>query len=154
MHNCMTGCIVQCSNIVHDKDGKYVTSALEFETMTLLGANCAIGSWEDVADLDRLCDELGLDTIETGAAIAMLHGLGRHGVRRRGRREALLHEIAEGRRSSAERSATARRGRQDSASTTRAHGEGPGDPGVGSAPAEGDGITYARARWAPTTRPA
>jgi aldehyde:ferredoxin oxidoreductase len=72
MHNCMTGCIVKCSNIVHDKDGNYKTSALEFETITLLGANCAIQSWEDVADLDRLCDELGLDTIETGAAIGIL----------------------------------------------------------------------------------
>jgi aldehyde:ferredoxin oxidoreductase len=72
MHNCMTGCIVKCSNIVHDKDGNYVTSALEFETLTLLGSCCDINSWEDVADLDRLCDELGLDTIETGAAIAVL----------------------------------------------------------------------------------
>jgi aldehyde:ferredoxin oxidoreductase len=71
MHNCMTGCIVQCSNIVHDKDGNYLTSALEFETLTLLGSCCAINNWEDVADLDRLCDELGLDTIETGAAIAV-----------------------------------------------------------------------------------
>ena len=72
MHNCMTGCIVSCSNIVHDAEGNYKTSALEFETLTLLGANCAVGSWEDVADLDRLCDELGLDTVETGAAIAIL----------------------------------------------------------------------------------
>jgi len=72
MHNCMTGCIVKCSNIVHDKDGNYKTSALEFETLTLLGSCCDINNWEDVADLDRLCDELGLDTIETGAAIAVL----------------------------------------------------------------------------------
>jgi len=72
MHNCMTGCIVKCSNVVHDEEGNYKTSALEFETLTLLGANCAIKSWDDVADLDRLCDELGLDTIETGAAIAIL----------------------------------------------------------------------------------
>jgi aldehyde:ferredoxin oxidoreductase len=71
MHNCMTGCIVQCSNVVHDAEGNYKTSALEFETLTLLGSNCAIASWEDVADLDRLCDEVGLDTIETGAAIAI-----------------------------------------------------------------------------------
>jgi aldehyde:ferredoxin oxidoreductase len=71
MHNCMTGCIVKCSNIVNDKKGKYKTSGLEFETLTLLGSNCGIASWEDVADLDRLCDEIGLDTIETGAAIAV-----------------------------------------------------------------------------------
>ena len=42
MHNCMTGCIVSCSNVVHDPDGNYKTSALEFETLTLLGANCAV----------------------------------------------------------------------------------------------------------------
>jgi aldehyde:ferredoxin oxidoreductase len=96
MHNCMTGCIVQCSNVVHDAEGNYKTSALEFETLTLLGANCAIASWEDVADLDRLCDEVGLDTIETGAAIAILMDSGglewgdAEGAKR------LLHEIAEG----------------------------------------------------------
>jgi aldehyde:ferredoxin oxidoreductase len=76
MHNCMTGCIVRCSNIVHGADGKYVTSALEFETLTLLGANCAVASWEDVAQMDRLCDELGLDTIETGSALAVLMDAG------------------------------------------------------------------------------
>ncbi len=96
MHNCMTGCIVQCSNIVHDKDGNYKTSALEFETLTLLGANCAIASWEDVADLDRLCDEIGLDTIETGAALAVYMDSGgmewgdAEGAKR------ILREIAEG----------------------------------------------------------
>jgi aldehyde:ferredoxin oxidoreductase len=72
MHNCMTGCIVSCSNIVHDADGNYKTSALEFETLTLLGANCAVDTWDKVAELDRLCDEVGLDTIETGAAIGVL----------------------------------------------------------------------------------
>lgn len=77
MHNCMTGCIVSCSNIVHDAEGNYKTSALEFETLTLLGSNCAVQSWEDVADLDRLCDELGLDTIETGAALAVLMDAGK-----------------------------------------------------------------------------
>jgi aldehyde:ferredoxin oxidoreductase len=96
MHNCMTGCIVQCSNVVHDREGRYKTSALEFETLTLLGANCAIASWEDVADLDRLCDEVGLDTIETGAAIAIYMDSGglewgdAEGAKR------ILREIAEG----------------------------------------------------------
>jgi aldehyde:ferredoxin oxidoreductase len=96
MHNCMTGCIVQCSNVVHDAEGNYKTSALEFETLTMLGANCAIASWEDVADLDRLCDEVGLDTIETGAAIAIYMDSGgmqwgdAEGAKR------ILREVAEG----------------------------------------------------------
>jgi aldehyde:ferredoxin oxidoreductase len=72
MHNCMTGCIVRCSNVIHDPTGNYLTSALEFETLALLGSNCAINNWEKVAELDRLCDEVGLDTIETGAATAIL----------------------------------------------------------------------------------
>jgi len=96
MHNCLTGCIVQCSNIVHDADGNYKTSALEFETITLLGANCAIASWEDVADLDRLCDELGLDTIETGAAIAIYMDAGKMEFGDAEGAKNLLKEIAEG----------------------------------------------------------
>jgi aldehyde:ferredoxin oxidoreductase len=96
MHACMTGCVVQCSNVVHDAEGKYKTSALEFETLTLLGSNCGIASWEDVADLDRLCDEIGLDTIETGAAIGIYMDSGgmefgdSEGAKR------ILREIAEG----------------------------------------------------------
>ncbi len=98
MHNCMTGCIVQCSNIVHDKDGNYMTSALEFETITLLGASCAIESIDDVAELDRLCDELGLDTIETGAAIAILMDSDNDAIEYGDAEgaKALLRQIAEG----------------------------------------------------------
>ncbi|MFT4564795.1 MAG: aldehyde:ferredoxin oxidoreductase [Gammaproteobacteria bacterium] len=97
MHNCMTGCIVQCSNIVHDENGEYLTSALEFETLTLLGSCCAINNWEDVADLDRLCDELGLDTIETGAAIAVyMDSGGMEWGDAEGAKKLLSKEIAEG----------------------------------------------------------
>ena len=96
MHNCMTGCIVKCSNIVHDADGNYKTSALEFETLTLLGSNCGIASWEDVADLDRLCDEIGLDTIETGAAVAVYMDSGGMEFGDASGAKRLLKEIAEG----------------------------------------------------------
>ena len=96
MHNCMTGCIISCSNIVHDADGNYKTSALEFETLTLLGANCAIDSWEKVAELDRLCDEIGLDTIETGAAIAIYMESGGLEWGDASGAMGLLREIAEG----------------------------------------------------------
>ena len=71
MHNCMTGCVVKCSNVVHAPDGSYTTSALEFETIALMGSNCAIGDLDAIAKMDRLCDELGLDTIEAGAALAV-----------------------------------------------------------------------------------
>jgi aldehyde:ferredoxin oxidoreductase len=48
-----------------------VTSALEFETIALCGSNCGIADLDKVARMDRLCDDLGLDTIETGGAIAL-----------------------------------------------------------------------------------
>jgi aldehyde:ferredoxin oxidoreductase len=96
MHNCLTGCIVQCSNVVHDADGNYKTSALEFETLTLLGSNCDLDDWEDVADLDRLCDDVGLDTIETGAAIAILMDAGEMEFGDAEGMKKLLHDIAEG----------------------------------------------------------
>ncbi len=72
MHNCMTGCIVNCSNLVNREDGSYLTSALELETLGLLGSNCAVGKWDEVGELDRLCDDIGLDTMEMGGAIAVL----------------------------------------------------------------------------------
>jgi aldehyde:ferredoxin oxidoreductase len=96
MHNCMTGCIVQCSNRVHDAEGNYKTSALEFETLALLGSNCGIRTWDDVADLDRLCDDVGLDTIETGAAIGVYMDSGKMEYGDLSGMKKIFDEIAEG----------------------------------------------------------
>jgi aldehyde:ferredoxin oxidoreductase len=96
MHNCLTGCIVQCSNVVHGPDGKYLTSALEFETITMLGANCAIGDLDEVARLDRLCDDVGLDTIETGSAIAIYMDAGKMEFGDSEGAKRLIREIGEG----------------------------------------------------------
>jgi aldehyde:ferredoxin oxidoreductase len=96
MHNCMTGCIVKCSNIVNDREGRYKTSGLEFETLTLLGSNCGIASWEDVADLDRLCDEIGLDTIEAGAAIGVFMDSGAMEFGDAAGAKTLLQEVSDG----------------------------------------------------------
>jgi aldehyde:ferredoxin oxidoreductase len=95
MHNCMTGCIVRCSNTVYGEDGQYKTSALEFETITMLGANCDIQNVFDVADLDKLCDDIGLDTIETGAAVAVYMDAGKLAWGDVEGTKKLLREIAE-----------------------------------------------------------
>lgn len=42
----------------------------EYETIALMGSNCGVGSLDSVAYANLLCDDLGLDTISTGAAIA------------------------------------------------------------------------------------
>ena len=52
--------------LFNDEHGYHVTTALEFETIALLGSNCEIGPADAVAELDRMCDDIGLDTIEVG----------------------------------------------------------------------------------------
>ena len=70
-HRCMTGCIVNCSQVYTDEAGDMITSGFEFETLALLGSNCGIADLDQLARLDRLCDDLGLDTMEVGAAIGV-----------------------------------------------------------------------------------
>lgn len=68
---CMAGCIIKCSILFNDDDGNHITSALEFESIALLGSNCEIGPADAVAELDRMCDDIGLDTIEVGNAVGV-----------------------------------------------------------------------------------
>lgn len=68
---CQPGCVVHCSNCYNDKDGNYLTSGLEYETVALFGPNCHISDLDAIAMMDRICDDMGVDTIETANAIAM-----------------------------------------------------------------------------------
>ncbi|MBF0513140.1 MAG: aldehyde ferredoxin oxidoreductase [Desulfovibrionaceae bacterium] len=68
---CHSGCVIQCSQSYLDKDGKYLTSGFEYETIWAMGANSLIKDLDDIAMLDRTCDDLGLDTIEMGNTIAV-----------------------------------------------------------------------------------
>lgn len=70
-HGCHPGCIVKCSNIYPDESGKAITSCIEYETAWALGANCGIDDLDTVARLTFECNDIGLDTIEAGNAIAI-----------------------------------------------------------------------------------
>lgn len=70
-HNCQPGCIIRCSNEYHGPDGKYLTSGLEYETIGLFGSNLLIDDIDAIAGLDRICDEIGVDTMDTACAIGM-----------------------------------------------------------------------------------
>lgn len=70
-HGCHRGCVIRCSGIYHDKDGKYLTKQPEYETVWALGGNCGIDDIDKIAMMDFLCDNYGVDTIEMGAAIAV-----------------------------------------------------------------------------------
>ena len=80
-HACMPGCVIQCSNVYHDASGKEVVSPVEYETLGLLGSNCGLTEPDDLAQLNFICNDLGVDTIETGATLAVLMeaGLGAFG---------------------------------------------------------------------------
>ena len=80
-HACMPGCVIQCSNVYHDANGKEVVSPVEYETLGLLGTNCGIGDPDELAQLNFIANDLGVDTIETGAMLAVLMeaGLGAFG---------------------------------------------------------------------------
>ncbi len=71
-HACMPGCLIQCSNVYAGSDGKEITSPVEYETLALLGTNCGLTHPDNLAVMNHNCNELGVDTIETGAMIAVL----------------------------------------------------------------------------------
>jgi aldehyde:ferredoxin oxidoreductase len=72
-HACHPGCVMRCSNAVpYEKTGKLHVSPLEYESAWALGSNLGIGVLHDVAELNRLCNDIGLDTIEAGNTLAML----------------------------------------------------------------------------------
>ncbi len=68
---CMPGCLVACSNNIIDKDGNWLTSGLEYETVAMMGANLGIDDIYAIARMDQLADNLGIDSIELGAALGV-----------------------------------------------------------------------------------
>ncbi|MBW2514718.1 MAG: aldehyde ferredoxin oxidoreductase [Deltaproteobacteria bacterium] len=70
-HKGCAQCIINCSNEYVDKAGHYVTSSLEYETIWSMGGMLGNADLDAIARLDFLCDDIGLDTISTGVAIAV-----------------------------------------------------------------------------------
>lgn len=68
---CHPGCVIKCSNVYNDKDGNFLTTGFEYETIWAMGAHTTIKDIDDIAMLDRLCDDFGVDTIETGVALGV-----------------------------------------------------------------------------------
>ncbi len=76
-HACMPGCIIQCSNVYADADGNEVVSPVEYETIGLLGTNCGLTEPDDLAHLNAIANDLGIDTIELGGMIGVLMEAGK-----------------------------------------------------------------------------
>ncbi len=65
------GCIVPCARLVEvQKDKKRLSiEGPEYETLAMLGSNLGINDPAFVVEANLLCDELGIDTISTGAVL-------------------------------------------------------------------------------------
>ncbi len=71
-HSCMAGCAIRCSNVFGDATGEQVIVApIEYETIGLMGSNLGINSLDVIAQMNREVNDLGLDSIEIGAALGV-----------------------------------------------------------------------------------
>ena len=73
-----TQCPLACRQV--HRFGDHVCEGPEFETLGLCGANCGIGDLATVASFNEACDELGLDTMSTGAVVALAMDLCERGA--------------------------------------------------------------------------
>jgi aldehyde:ferredoxin oxidoreductase len=72
-HACMAGCVIRCSNVFTDESGeKVIVAPLEYETIGLMGSNLGIDSLDVIAQMNREVNDIGLDSIEIGAALGVL----------------------------------------------------------------------------------
>ncbi len=76
-HFCSPGCVIQCSEVWTKPGGKDPVGVLEYESVWALGPNCSIYDLDIIGELNRACNDLGLDTIEAGdlLGVAMEGGL-------------------------------------------------------------------------------
>jgi aldehyde:ferredoxin oxidoreductase len=68
---CMPGCVIACRNLFPDESGKPVVGSVQFETIALVGSNLGLGKLDEVAEINYMCNDFGLDTVETGAALGV-----------------------------------------------------------------------------------
>ena len=70
-HACMAGCTIRSSNVFGSAAGEKIVSPIEYETIGLVGSNLGIGDLDQIARLNAAIDDLGLDSIEIGAALGV-----------------------------------------------------------------------------------
>lgn len=95
-HACMPGCVIRCSNIYAGADGKNITAPLEYETIGLMGSNLEIADFDVIARLNWEVNDLGLDSIDTGAALGVVAEAGLMAFGDGTRALQLLSEVRQG----------------------------------------------------------
>ena len=96
-HACMAGCSIKCSNVLSDESGKEVIcSPVEYETIGLMGSNLGINNLDSIARLNWIVNDLGVDSIEIGAALGVACDAGLMAFGDSDRAAELLSEIRQG----------------------------------------------------------
>lgn len=72
------GCPVGCGRVV--KLDEKLMGGPEYETLGIFGGACLIDDLEAICRLNRLCNQLGLDTIEAGSLVALAMELYERGL--------------------------------------------------------------------------
>ncbi len=70
-HACMNPCAIRCSNVYPDKKGDTICSPVEYETMALMGSNLCVEDLDTIAEMNRIANDAGVDTLDVGAAIGV-----------------------------------------------------------------------------------
>jgi aldehyde:ferredoxin oxidoreductase len=93
---CVPGCTIMCSNVFANEKGERIVASIQYESIALLGSNLEIPNLDDVGELNNLCNEVGVDSIDTGVAIgiAMEAGVKEFGDAEGAKQ--LVREIGEG----------------------------------------------------------
>jgi aldehyde:ferredoxin oxidoreductase len=81
--NACQGCPVGCSKLKLARNAPYagiLAEGPEFETLYALGTQCGVDNLDAVIAADRLCDELGLDTMSAGVTIGFAMELSERGA--------------------------------------------------------------------------
>lgn len=75
-------CPVACGKICEAKEGPFagVRTRPEFETVALLGPNCGVDDFGAILAANQLCDELGMDAMSAGNAVALAMELYERGL--------------------------------------------------------------------------
>ena len=94
---CMS-CPLGCGRFTQAVDGTVVEGP-EYETIALAGSNCDLGSIDGLIRFNKLCDDLGVDTMSTGAVLAFAMEATEKGIHdfgiRFGEEEKMLQYVAD-----------------------------------------------------------
>lgn len=70
-HACMLPCAIQCSNVYPNEKGELLCSPIEYETMALMGSNLCLKNLDTIAEMNKIANDAGVDTLDVGAAIGV-----------------------------------------------------------------------------------